>query len=1097
MSQIYTNVVSTVREPHRKAQCMQRSDIKKVLIIGSGPIVIGQACEFDYSGTQACKALRALGYKIVLVNSNPATIMTDPTMADATYIEPLNLERLEQIIAKERPDAILPNLGGQTGLNMSSALAKAGILDKYGVMVIGVNLDAIERGEDRDVFKHTMQQLGIETPRSGIANSLEEAEAIAADIGFPLVIRPAYTMGGAGGGFAYNIEELRDIARKGLDLSMTHQILVEESIKGWEELEIEVVRDAKNQMICVCTIENIDPVGVHTGDSFCAAPMLTIEQPLIDRLTQMAFRIVEAIGVIGGTNVQFAHDPKSGRVVIIEINPRTSRSSALASKATGFPIALVSAKLAAGMTMDELPYWRDGTLEKYTPSGDYVVLKFARWAFEKFRNVEDKLGTQMKAVGEVMSIGKTYKEALQKAIRGLEKGRYGLGWVGFEKYSLKELLEKLRTPSSETHFIMYEALRKGATDEQIFDACAVKAYFVQQMRELVELEEKILAHKGTLPPDELLIQAKKDGFADRYLAKLLGIREKAIRERREAIGLTEGWHAVPVSGVENKEYYYSTYNAPDALSIDHNPKKVMILGGGPNRIGQGIEFDYCCCHAAFTLREMGYETVMVNCNPETVSTDYDTSDRLYFEPVTVEDVLQIYRKENPLGIIVQFGGQTPLNIARELSDAGCRILGTSIDSIDTAEDRDLFRQMMEKLGIPMPESGMAINIDEAIRVANTIGYPLMIRPSFVLGGRGMEVIYDETMLREYVAKAVGVTEDRPLLLDRFLQHALECEADAVSDAVAPYMVERAWNGEDMTMSAVALTQAVDAMAVAAEDYILTHCPPGTSGEETGAETAEPSKPPQAPQPSASPESPEIPETPGQNSVKMQYVFDLSDLISYEEWEKLETRAQDISRRHNCGVYFALVDDYTDYGDGSVYEVTYQLYHGSELGMGENRDGIIVLLSMAERDYAMFVYGENAEYAFNEYGQEQLEEAFLDYFGDDDWFGGISHYLDTCDAYLTQTEAGKPVRPASWPKILMATGIACVVAGTICFLLMRSMKSVRQKAEADTYLTQGGLQLTEQYDRYTHTTETRTKIEKNDSGSSSESGGGGSGRSGKF
>ncbi len=769
---------------------MQRSDIKKVLIIGSGPIVIGQACEFDYSGTQACKALRSLGYKIVLVNSNPATIMTDPTMADATYIEPLNLERLEQIIAKERPDAILPNLGGQTGLNMSSALAKAGILDKYGVMVIGVNLEAIERGEDRDIFKNTMEQLGIETPRSGIANSMEEAEKIAEEIGFPMVIRPAYTMGGAGGGFVYNIEELHTIARKGLDLSMTHQILVEESIKGWEELEIEVVRDAKNQMVCVCTIENIDPVGVHTGDSFCAAPMLTIKPELRERLTQMAFKIVEAIGVIGGTNVQFAHDPKSDRVVIIEINPRTSRSSALASKATGFPIALVSAKLAAGMTLDELPYWRDGSLEKYTPSGDYVVLKFARWAFEKFRAVEDRLGTQMKAVGEVMSIGKNYKEALQKAIRGLEKGRYGLGWVGFEENTLKELLDKLRTPNSETHFILYEALRKGATDEQVYEACAIKAYFVQQMRELVELEEKILAYKGALPADELLIQAKKDGFADRYLAKILDIPETAIRERRELLGLEEGWQPVPVSGVENKEYYYSTYNAPDALQISENPKKVMILGGGPNRIGQGIEFDYCCCHAAFTLREMGYETVMVNCNPETVSTDYDTSDRLYFEPVTVEDVLQIYRKENPMGIIVQFGGQTPLNIARDLANAGCNILGTSIDSIDIAEDRDLFRQMMDKLEIPMPESGMAINITEAIEVANQIGYPLMIRPSFVLGGRGMEVIYDEAMLREYVAKAEGVSENRPLLLDRFLQHALECEADAVS------------NGEEVFIPAV-------------------------------------------------------------------------------------------------------------------------------------------------------------------------------------------------------------------------------------------------------------------------------------------------------
>lgn len=770
---------------------MQRNDIKKVLIIGSGPIVIGQACEFDYSGTQACKALRALGYKIVLVNSNPATIMTDPSMADATYIEPLNIERLEQIIAKERPDALLPNLGGQTGLNMSLSLAKAGILDKYDVKVIGVNLEAIERGEDRNIFKLMMQELNIDVPRSGIANNMEETEKIAAEIGFPLVIRPAYTMGGAGGGFAYNSEELQTIARRGLDLSMTKQILVEESIKGWEELEIEVVRDHKNQMVCVCTIENVDPVGVHTGDSFCTAPMLTISEELREKLTQIAFTIVESIGIIGGTNVQFAHNPANGRVVIIEINPRTSRSSALASKATGFPIALVSAKLAAGITLDELPYWRDGTLEKYTPSGDYVVVKFARWAFEKFRAVEDKLGTQMKAVGEVMAIGKTYKESFQKAIRGLEKSRYGLGFAeDFNSLSLKALLEKLRTPSSETHFILYEALRKGATDEQVFEACAIKAYFVQQMRELVQLEEKILENKGALPADDILIQAKKDGFSDRYLAKILDVSEKAIRQRREALNCVEGWFTVPVSGTEDKAYYYSSYIGGDELVVKPNAKKVMILGGGPNRIGQGIEFDYCCVHAALALREMGYETVMVNCNPETVSTDYDTSDRLYFEPVTVEDVLQIYKKEQPYGIIVQFGGQTPLNIARELSDAGCNILGTSIDSIDMAEDRDLFRNMMKKLDIPMPESGMAINIDEAIAVANDIGYPLMIRPSFVLGGRGMEVIYDETMLREYIIKAVGVTPDRPLLLDRFLQNALECEADAIS------------NGEEVFIPAV-------------------------------------------------------------------------------------------------------------------------------------------------------------------------------------------------------------------------------------------------------------------------------------------------------
>ena len=774
---------------------MKRPDVDKVLIIGSGPIVIGQACEFDYSGTQACKALRACGYKVVLVNSNPATIMTDPVMADATYIEPLNEARLEQIIEKERPDAILPNLGGQTGLNLSMELAKKGILDKYGVKVIGVNLDAIERGEDREVFKATMQKLGIETPRSGIVHSVEAAvDLVEREIGYPVVVRPAYTMGGAGGGFCYNVEELRTICARGLDASLTHQCLIEESILNWEELEVEVVRDSKNQMIAVCFIENIDAVGVHTGDSYCAAPFLTISKELQDRLQRDAFKIVESIGVIGGTNVQFAHDPKTGRVVIIEINPRTSRSSALASKATGFPIALVSAKLAAGMTMDEIPYWRDGTLEKYTPDGDYVVLKFSRWAFEKFRGVEDKLGTQMKAVGEVMSIGKTYKETFQKAIRALERGRAGLGFAkDFHEKSLDELLKMLAVPNSERHFQMYEAVRKGATDGQIFERTGVKAYFVQQMRELVEEEEEMLKYRGKALPDALLVQAKKDGFSDKYIAQLLGVPEKAVRDQRRKAGCRERWFAVPVSGVEGKAYYYSTYNdvAPDpdpkrAAAFHEavptaNPKKVMILGGGPNRIGQGIEFDYCCCHAAMAMREMGYETIIVNCNPETVSTDYDTSDKLYFEPVTVEDVLQIYEAEKPEGIIVQFGGQTPLNIARGLQEAGCRILGTSVDSIDDAEDRDLFHSTMDRLGIPMPESMMASDLDGALKCAEKLGYPLIIRPSFVLGGRGMEVIYDELMLREYVDKAVGVTPDRPLYLDRFLCHALECEADALSD----------------------------------------------------------------------------------------------------------------------------------------------------------------------------------------------------------------------------------------------------------------------------------------------------------------------------
>ena len=770
----------------------KREDINKVLIIGSGPIVIGQACEFDYSGTQACKALREQGYKIVLVNSNPATIMTDPVMADATYIEPLNVERIAQIIEKERPDALLPNLGGQTGLNMACELNKAGILDKYGVKVIGVDLEAIEKGEDREIFKATMQKLGIDTPRSGICHTVEEAEKIAEQIGFPLVVRPAFTMGGQGGGFCYNVEELRTIVANGLDLSMTRQCLIEESILGWEELEVEVVRDSKNQMVAICFIENIDAVGVHTGDSFCAAPFLTIEESLQNRLREQAFKIVESIGVIGGTNVQFAYNRKTDRIVIIEINPRTSRSSALASKATGFPIALISAKLASGLTLDEIPYWRDGTLDKYTPGGapdgDYVVLKFARWAFEKFRGVEDSLGTSMKAVGEVMAIGKTFKETFQKAIRGLENGRAGLGFAkDFNKKTADELCEMLKTASSERYFQLYEAIRKGVSLDKLSEITHVKVHFLQEMKELVELEEEMLKTLGRLPSDELLIKAKKDGFSDKYLSKILKVAEKDIRKKREELGIKEGWLAVPVSGVENANYYYSTYNCEDKSTASTNPKKIMVLGGGPNRIGQGIEFDYCCCHAAMQLKEMGYETIIVNCNPETVSTDYDTSDKLYFEPVTTEDVLQIYEKEKPMGVIVQFGGQTPLNIARELQENGVNVLGTSIDSIDAAEDRDIFRHMMEKLEIPMPESGMAIDFEEAKACADKIGYPIMIRPSFVLGGRGMEVIYDEATLKEYVAKAVGVTPDRPLLIDRFLKNALECESDALSDGKEVYI----------------------------------------------------------------------------------------------------------------------------------------------------------------------------------------------------------------------------------------------------------------------------------------------------------------------
>lgn len=761
----------------------KRQDINKILIIGSGPIIIGQACEFDYSGTQACKALKKLGYEIVLVNSNPATIMTDPDVADITYIEPLNVNRLTQIIEKERPDALLPNLGGQSGLNLCSELAEAGVLEKYGVKVIGVQIDAIKRGEDRIEFKHTMEKLGIEMARSEVAYSVEEAVAIADKLKYPVVLRPAYTMGGAGGGMVYNVEELKVVCARGLQASLVGQVLVEECISGWEELELEVVRDAKNNIITVCFIENIDPVGVHTGDSFCSAPMLTIPEDVQKELERMSYSIVEAIEVIGGCNCQFARNTETGRVVVIEINPRTSRSSALASKATGFPIALVSAMLACGLTLDEIPCGKYGTLDKYKPDGDYVVIKYARWAFEKFKGSEDKLGTQMKAVGEVMSIGKTYKEAFQKAIRSLETGRYGLGFArDFNKLTKDELLAKLRFPTSERQFIIYEALRKGATVDEIYQLTKVKHWFLEQMKELVEEENALLEKKGAVPDENTLRKAKQDGFSDRYLSQLLDVTEEEIRNARLGFGIREAWEGVHVSGTENSAYYYSTYNLPEDKSPSNTDKpKIMILGGGPNRIGQGIEFDYCCVHAALALKKLGFESIIVNCNPETVSTDYDTSDKLYFEPLTLEDVLSIHEKEKPVGVIAQFGGQTPLNLAGDLKKYGVNILGTTPETIDEAEDRDLFREMMEKLGIPMPESGMAVNVDEALEIANRIGYPVMVRPSYVLGGRGMEVVHDDEMMRVYMSAAVGVTPDRPILIDRFLNHATECEADAISD----------------------------------------------------------------------------------------------------------------------------------------------------------------------------------------------------------------------------------------------------------------------------------------------------------------------------
>ena len=778
----------------------KREDIHKVLIIGSGPIIIGQACEFDYSGTQACKALKEEGYEVVLVNSNPATIMTDPGTADKTYIEPLTSEVLEKIIEIEKPDALLPNLGGQTALNLASSLHKSGILEKHNVEVIGVKADAIERGEDRIAFKETMNKIGVDMAESEPCHSIEEAEKIAEKLSYPVVLRPAYTMGGTGGGIAYNVEELRIIVARGLSVSLVNQVLVEESVLGWEELELEVVRDQKGQKITVCFIENIDAMGVHTGDSFCSAPMLTVPEPLQKRMQDLSYRIVDAIGVTGGTNIQFAHHPTDDRLVVIEINPRTSRSSALASKATGFPIARISTKLAAGITMDEMPYWKEGTLEKYAPSGNYVVIKFARWAFEKFSGAKDILGTQMRAVGEVMSIGKTFKEAFQKSIRSLEIKRYGAGFAkNFNDLSLEQLKEKAANPSSERIFIMYEALRKGATVEDLHNLTHIGSWFINEMKELVDFEEDISRHSWDELTDEELIQAKEYGFADRYLAGLFNVKEKQVRERRISIGKDERYEAVPVSGVKDAAYYYSTYIGEDAtcpvrnacvsdkkskisngVSVSPN-KKIMILGGGPNRIGQGIEFDYTCVHAAFALRSAGYESIMVNCNPETVSTDYDTSDKLYFEPLTVEDVLSIYEKEKPEGVIVQFGGQTPLNIAQELKDNGVKIIGTTPESIKLAEDRESFRQKMIALDIPQPESGTAMSLDEALSIAKRIGYPLMVRPSFVLGGRGMEIVYDEDMLRKYAIKAIDVSPEHPMLIDRFLEYAIETEVDALCD----------------------------------------------------------------------------------------------------------------------------------------------------------------------------------------------------------------------------------------------------------------------------------------------------------------------------
>ncbi|MBR4885067.1 MAG: carbamoyl-phosphate synthase large subunit [Lentisphaeria bacterium] len=763
----------------------KRTDIKKILIIGSGPIIIGQACEFDYSGTQACKALRQAGYEVVLVNSNPATIMTDPGTADHTYIEPLTPECIEKVIARERPDALLPNLGGQTALNMASSLDEAGILKKYNVQVIGVDLEAIKRGEDRIEFKKTMASIGVPVPASEPAESVEEGEKIAAQLGYPVVLRPAYTMGGTGSGIVYNVEELREVMARGLSASLIGQVLVEQCILGWEELELEVVRDQKSQKITVCYIENVDPVGVHTGDSFCVAPMLTVPEATQKRLQEYSYRILDATGVTGGCNCQFAFNRKTDEIVVIEINPRTSRSSALASKATGFPIAHVSTQLATGITLDEIPYWRDGSLEKYTPSGDYVVVKFARWAFEKFPKSKDKLGTQMRAVGEVMSIGKNFKEAYQKAIRSLEIGRSGPGQDKKTSAVSDDVLrEKILNPNSQRFFMIYEALMRGYSVDQICEMTKITRYFIQEMKEIADFEKELLGKNFISISDETLKEAKRMGFSDKYLAKIFNVPERMVRERRVQLGMIATYRKVPVSGVDNGAcYYFSTYDgSPDEMPADApTDKKIMILGGGPNRIGQGIEFDYTCVHAAFALREQGYKSIMINCNPETVSTDYDTSDKLYFEPLTLEDVLTIYAKEKPEGVIVQFGGQTPLNIAQELKDNGVTILGTQPEGIRLAEDREYFRRRMLALNIPQPESATSRSLEEAVAIAARIGYPVMVRPSFVLGGRGMEVIYDEATLKRYAVESLQVSPEYPMLIDRFLDNATECEVDAVSD----------------------------------------------------------------------------------------------------------------------------------------------------------------------------------------------------------------------------------------------------------------------------------------------------------------------------
>jgi carbamoyl-phosphate synthase large subunit len=781
----------------------KRIDLRKILIIGSGPIVISQACEFDYSGSQACKALREEGYELVLVNSNPATIMTDPQMAHRTYIEPITPEVVARIIEKERPDALLPTLGGQTGLNTAVKLYEEGVLEEFGVEMIGAKYEAIKKAEDRELFREAMRSIGLDLPRSGLARSMEEAREVAAELGFPVIIRPAFTLGGTGGGTAYNAEEFERLARAGLNASMIHEILIEESVIGWKEYELEVMRDLKDNVVIICSIENFDPMGVHTGDSITVAPAQTLTDREYQLMRDAAIAIIREIGVeTGGSNIQFAVDPSSGRMVVIEMNPRVSRSSALASKATGFPIAKIAAKLAVGYTLDEIPndITRE-TMASFEPTIDYCVVKIPRFAFEKFPGADPTLGISMKSVGEVMAIGRTFKEALQKGIRSLEVGRFGLGSdrkdtaeremldsAGSREDVLYLIRQKLRTPNPDRLFYIRHALRAGMSTGEIYELSGIDPWFLENIREIVEEEKRVRGRQLNDLSKEELLRLKAMGFSDVQLADLTGAGEKEVREFRWGQGVKPVYKLVDTCAAEFEAYtpyYYSTYEkekepvaGPHAAS---GRPKVMILGGGPNRIGQGIEFDYCCVHASFALREEGYESIMVNNNPETVSTDYDTSDRLYFEPLTLEDVLEIYHRERPVGVIVQFGGQTPLNLAVPLMKAGVPIIGTSPDSIDRAEDRDRFKALLHKLGLGQPDNGTAMSFQEAREVAESIGYPVVVRPSYVLGGRGMEIVYDEKALEEFMSEATDVSPDHPVLIDKFLEDAVEVDVDAVAD----------------------------------------------------------------------------------------------------------------------------------------------------------------------------------------------------------------------------------------------------------------------------------------------------------------------------